>query len=169
MKIKLRYVLMGVLFLVLALTEHCVGPLWWGCNPPYSLCAVAVCAMFAGEKVASLVGLVLGLFSDAMVSGVFGVRAILFLFFGYMIAFFAEKILSRNVFSCILAGTVCVALSELASWGIVSLSSAIPFGAAAQYVFIPRIAMSLPVLPLLYGVFFLLYREPDNSPTARWR
>lgn len=169
MNTKLRYVLIALLFVLLALVEHCTGPLWWSCNPPYLLCAVTVCAMFSGEKSASLFGLVVGLFADTMTAGLFGVRAILFLFFGYMIAFLEEKILSRNLLSCLLAGVVSVAVSELAFWGIAGLSYSVFPASAAQYVLLPRIAMSVPVLLLLYGVFFLLYREQDSSPTARRR
>jgi len=169
MKPKLRIVIIGVLFLLLALTEHCTGPLWWECNPPYLLSAVAICAMFCGEKVASVFGLVSGLFADSMTSGVFGMRAVLFLFFGYMVAFLAEKVLSRNVFSCTLAGVVCVALNELAFWGVANLYDAVPMATAARYVFLPRLAMSLPVLLLLYLFFFLLYRERDVYPTRRRR
>ena len=169
MKTTIRYFLLGLLFLFLALTEHCVGPFWWGCNPPYLLCAVSVCAMFSGEKVASVLGLVAGLFADSMTAGIFGLQAVLFLFFGYIIAFFSEKVLSRNVLTCLLSGLVAVILSELASWGVLCLETPVSLVLAARYVFFPRIVMSFPVLLLLYGVFFLLYREQDSSPTARRR
>ncbi|MBQ4323335.1 MAG: rod shape-determining protein MreD, partial [Clostridia bacterium] len=161
MKVKLRPILIGILFLFLALTEHCTGPLWWECNPPYLLCAVAICSLFGGEKLASILGLVSGLFADSMTSGVFGVRAVLFLFFGYMVAFLAEKVLSRNVFSATLTGLGCVILGELASWGILCLSQSIPFVTAAQFVFVPRVVMSLPVILLLYVLFSFLYRERE--------
>lgn len=167
MKPKLRLILMGILFVFLGLMEHCCGPLWWGCNPPYLLCAVVVCAMFCGEKEASLFGLVSGLFADVMAGGLFGMKAVVYLFFGYMIAFLGEKILSRNVFSCTLAGILSVLLNELAAWGIVSLNTPVPAAAAAQYVFFPRVAMSLPVLLLLYLVFKLLFRERDIYPVRR--
>ena len=169
MKPKLRIVIIGLLFVLLALTEHCTGPLWWECNPPYLLCAVTVCAMFCGEKVASLFGLVAGLFADSMTSGVFGLRAVLYLVLGYLIAFFAEKVLSRNIFTCILTGILSVALNELAFWGVVSLKHTIPLATAAQYVFLPRLTMCLPVLIVLYFLFFLFYREREVYPTRRRR
>ncbi len=167
MKPKLRLVLIGILFLLLGLAEHCIGPFWWGCNPPYLLCAVVVCAMFSGEKTAALFGLFSGLFADAMTSGIFGLKAVIFLFFGYMIAFLAEKILSRNVFSCTLAGILSVALSEFAVWGIENLDHPVPLLTAAQYVFLPRLVMCLPVLLLLYVLFTLLFRERDGYPVRR--
>ncbi len=167
MKQKLRFVLTVLLFLILGLTEHCVGPLWLGCNPPYLLCAVVVCAMFAGEKVAALFGLFSGLFSDAMIPGIFGLRGVLLLFFGYMIAFLTEKIISRNVFSCTVVGILSVALGELALWGIQCMDRPVPFLTAAQYVFLPRVSMSIPVLLLLYVVFTLLFRDRDGYPVRR--
>ena len=161
MKPKLRLILVGILFLILGLGEHCIGPLWWGCNPPMLLCAVTVCAMFSGEKSAALFGLFSGLFADAMVPGVFGLNAVLFLFFGYLIAFLSETVLSRNVFSCTVAGMLTVALCELAGWGVECLSSPIPLPTAAYYVFLPRFVMALPVLLILYLLFSLLFRERD--------
>ena len=164
---KLRFVLIGILFLLLGLTESCVGPLWWGCNPPYLLCAVVVCAMFSGEKAAALFGLFLGLFADSMASGIFGLRGVMYLFFGYMIAFLTEKIISRNVFSCMITGILAVALNELALWGIENLNHPVPFFSAAQYVFLPRLVMGLPVLFLLYLLFFRLYREREGYSVRR--
>ncbi len=167
MKPKIRLLFIGVLFLILGLAEHCVGPVWWGCNPPYLLCTVVVCAMFCGEKAAPLFGLFSGLFADSMASGIFGFRAVTYLIFGYMIAFLVEKILSRNVFSSTLAGVLSVALYEFMLWGIESLDSTIPLLSAARYVFWPRLAMSLPVLLSLYFVFFLLFREREGYPARR--
>ena len=169
MKPKLRIVLIGILFFLFSLTEHCTGPIWWECNPPYSLCCVAVCAMFAGEKVSAIFGLALGLFADAMTAEVFGLRGVLYLFFGYMIAFLAEKVLSRNVFSCVLTGTVSAFLCELALFGVNSLYLKIPFEIAGTYVFLPRVVMSLPVTLLLFGIFWLMYRERDVYPSPRRR
>ncbi len=167
MRAKLKFVWIGLLFAVLGLLEHCVGPLWWGCNPPLLLCTVVVCAMFEGEKAAALFGLFAGLFADAMTSGVFGLKAVLFLFFGYFIAFLEEKILSRNIISSTITGIFCVGLMELIGWMIASLNSTIPFWTAAQYVFLPRLVMSLPVLLLLYIVFILLSRERDGFSVRR--
>ena len=169
MKPKLRIVLVGVLFLLLSLLEHCSGPLWWDCNPPYTLCCVAVCALFAGEKIASVFGLCVGLFADAMTADVFGLRGVLYLFFGYMIAFFAEKVLSRNVFAGTLTGIVTALLCEFALFGVTCLSRPVPFSVAGPYVLLPRFVMSFPVTLLLYGVFWLMYRERDVYPTSRRR
>ena len=167
MKPYLRLILIGLLFLLLGLGEHCIGPLWWGCNPPALLCAVVVCSMFSGEKAAALFGLFSGLFADAMTTGIFGLRAVLFLIFGYMIAFLGETVLSRNVFSCTLAGILSVALSELAVWGLECLSAPVHISDAAQYVFMPRILMALPVLLLLYLIFTLLFRDRDGYVRRR--
>lgn len=167
MKPKLRTAVIGLIFLLLGLIEHCIGPFWFGCNPPYLLCAVVICALFAGEKSAALFGLFSGLFADAMTSGIFGLRAVFFLFFGYMIAFLAEKILSRNVFSGTLAGMLSVGLCELAVWGIECMKTPVPFVTAARYVFLPRLVMALPVLLLLYVLFTLLFRERDGYPVRR--
>ncbi len=167
MKLKWKLLWIGLLFIGLGLAEHCIGPVWWGCNPPLLLCAVVVCAMFEGEKSAALFGLFSGLFADAMLSGVFGLRAVLFLIFGYLIAFLEEKILSRNVFSCTIAGMISVALMELLEWGIVGMNHPVPFWTAAQYVFLPRLAMSLPVLLLLYPLFVLFSRERDGFSPRR--
>jgi rod shape-determining protein MreD len=123
--------------------------------------------MFSGEKAAALFGLVSGLFADAMASGIFGLRAVMFLFFGYMIAFLTEKILSRNVISCALTGILSVGFSELAEWGIFCQNTPVDFATAAQYVFLPRVVMSLPVVLFLYYVFTLLYRERDVYPVRR--
>ena len=169
MKPKLRLILVGILFLLLGLLEHCTGPVWWDCNPPYLLCAVVVCAMFSGEKAAALFGLFCGLLADGMTAGLFGLRGVLYLFFGYIIVFLTEKILSRNVFSCTLTGLLSVALGETAAWGVLCLQVPIPFLIAAQYVFLPRLVLSLPLLVLLYGVFSLLYRESDGFSLGRRR
>lgn len=166
-KFKLKWIWTSLLFLMLALCEHCLGPIWWGCNPPLLLCAVAVCAMFEGEKSAALYGLFAGLFADVMAGGVFGVRGVLFLILGYLIAFLEEKIVSRNVFSCTITGMIAVAVGELAGWGIVCLNSTVSFLTAAKYVFLPRLAMSLPVLLLLYIIFKLLTRERDVFSVRR--
>ena len=166
-KFKLKWIWISLLFLILGLSEHCLGPVWWGCNPPLLLCAVAVCSMFEGEKAGALFGLLAGLFADVMTGGVFGLRAVSFLILGYLIAFLEEKILSRNVFSCTLTGMLSVAVGELAGWGVVCLNSTVPFLTAAQYVFLPRLAMSLPVLFILYIVFKLLSRERDGYSVRR--
>ncbi len=167
MKPKLRLVLIGILFLVLGLAEHCVGPFWWGCNPPYLLCAVVVCAMFCGEKAASLFGLFFGLFADSMASGIFGFRAVTYLIFGYVIAFLVEKILSRNVFSGMITGILSVALYELILWGVEGLNHSVLLLTAAQYIFLPRLVMSLPVLFLLYLLFSLWFRDRDGYSFRR--
>lgn len=169
MKPKLRFAFVGILFLLLGLLEHCTGPLWWDCNPPYLLCAVAVCAMFMGEKSASLLGLFAGLVADAMTDGLFGLRAVMYLILGYLIAFLTEKILSRNVFSCALAGLLSVVLVELAAWGTVCLQQPVSFVSAAEYVFLPRVVLSLPVVLLLYLIFSFLYREGEGYPVRRRR
>ena len=169
MKPKLRIVLIGVLFVLLSLLEHCSGPLWWDCNPPYTLCCVAICALFAGEKVSSIFGLCMGLFADAMNADVFGLRGVLYLFFGYMIAFLAEKVLSRNVLSGVLTGVVSALLCEFAVFGVNTLYRTVPFAVAGTYVLMPRVVMSLPVTLLLYGVFWLTYREREVYPTSRRR
>ena len=167
MKAKLKPIWIGLIFVLLGLCEHCIGPLWWGCNPPFLLCAVVVCAVFEGAKRAALFGLFSGLFADVMVSGVFGMKAVLFLIFGYLMAFLEDKILSRNVVSSTIAGMICVGLMELIGWGIASLQGTVPFWTAAQYVFLPRLVMSLPVLLLLYVVFTLLSRERDGFSVRR--
>ncbi len=167
MKPKVRLILTVILFLLLGLMEFCVGPFWWGCNPPYLLCAVVVCAMFFGEKEAAWFGLFSGLFADSMASGIFGLHAVMYLFFGYMIAFLIEKILSRNVFSCMLTGILFVLLNELALWGIETFDHSISLLTAAQYVFLPRLVMSLPVLFLLYLVFSVMFRERDGYSFRR--
>lgn len=167
MKPNLRLIFTGILFLFLGLMEFCVGPFWWGCNPPYLLCAVAVCAMFFGEKPAALFGLFSGLFADSMASGIFGLHAVMYLFFGYMVAFLTEKIISRNVFSCMITGSFSVILNELALWGIETLDHSIDLLAAAQYVFLPRLVMGLPVLFLLYLVFSAMFRERDGYSFGR--
>ncbi|MBO5214482.1 MAG: rod shape-determining protein MreD [Clostridia bacterium] len=167
MKPKLRLILTGILFLLLGLTEFCVGPLWWGCNPPYLLCAVVVYAMFSGEKSAALFGLFSGLFADSMTSGVFGLHGVMYLFFGYMIVFLTEKIISGNVFSCTITGILTVALNEFALWGIENLDHPTDLLTAAQYVFLPRLVMSLPLLFLLYSLFSFLFRERDGYSAGR--
>lgn len=170
MKPKLRLVLAGVLFLFLGLLEHCSGPLWWDCNPPYLLCCVAVFSMFAGQKSAALFGLAAGLFADFTASGVFGVRAVLYLSLGYLIVFLGEKVLSRNIFTVTLTGVLCVALGEISVWGVVCLGRPEAFAVAAQYVFLPRVAMSIPVVLLLYLFFVLLFGEKEPySPRRRRR
>lgn len=166
-KLIIRWVLMGGLFLLLGLIEHCTGPLWWHCNPPYLLCAVVLCAMFSGEKAASLYGLFSGLFADAMTAGVFGLHGAIYLIVGYLVAFLTEKILSRNVFSCTLTALLFVGLNEALSYLIVTLGSPISLSAALQYVFLPRLVMSLPVILILYVLFVLLYREREAYPTRR--
>ena len=167
MKPKFRLIVTGILFLFLGLIEFCIGPFWWGCNPPYLLCAVVVCAMFFGEKSAAWFGLFSGLFADAMASGIFGLHAVMYLLFGYMIAFLTEKILSRNVFSCMITGIFSVVLNEVVLWGIETLNHPIDFLTAAQYVFLPRLVMSLPVLFLLYLVFSAMFRERDGYSFRR--
>ncbi|MBO5248770.1 MAG: rod shape-determining protein MreD [Clostridia bacterium] len=167
MKPKLRWIITGILFLILGLTEHCVGPFWWGCNPPYLLCCVVVCAMFFEEKTASLFGLIFGLFADSMSSGIFGFRGVLYLCFGYLVAFLSERVLSRNVFSSTLTGILSVALAEIISWGVENLNHTVPFVQAARYVFLPRLVMALPVMLLLYVVFTVLFRERDSYPVRR--
>lgn len=167
MKPKLRLVFIGILFLLLGLAEHCVGPFWWGCNPPYLLCAIVICAMFCGEKSAALFGLFAGLFADSMASGIFGFRAVTYLIFGYIIAFLVEKIISRNVFSAIFTGILSVALYEILLWGVESLDHQVEFLTVAQYILLPRLVMSLPVLFLLYLVFTLLFRDRDGYSFRR--
>lgn len=167
MKPKFRLVLAGILFLFLGLLEHCVGPFWWGCNPPYLLCSVVVFSMFSQEKSSALFGLFSGLFADSMTAGIFGLRGVMYLFFGYFIAFLTEKILSRNVFSCALTGILSVALSELAFWGIENLNYSVSLQTAAQYVFLPRLVMCLPVILCLYFLFSLLFRERDGYSFRR--
>ncbi len=162
MKPKLRLFDIALLFLLCGLAEHCIGPLWWGCNPPYLLCATVVCSLFSGEKSAALFGLFAGLFADSVSAGVFGLRGVMFLVFAYLLAFFAEAFLTRNVFTCLLSGVVTVGLSELAVFGIENLSHPVAFPTAAYYIFLPRLVMSVPVLLLLYVVFSLLFRERDG-------
>lgn len=167
MRAKLKPIWIGLIFVLLGLCEHCIGPLWWGCNPPLLLCAVVICSMFEGAKYGALFGLFAGLFADIMVPGVFGLKAVLFLILGYLVAFLEDKILSRNILSSTLAGMVCVALMEIIGWGIASLQGSVPFLTAAQYVFLPRLAMSLPVLLLLYFVFTLLSRDREGFSARR--
>ncbi len=167
MKPKIRLLILSLLFLLLALTEHCIGPFWWGCNPPYLLCFTVVCALFSGEKTAAIFGLLAGLVADSASAGVFGLRAVMFLVFAYLLAFFTEAFLSRNVFTCLLSGVVTVGLSELAVFGIENLSHPVPIQTAAYYIFLPRLVMSVPLLLLLYIVFSLLFRERDGYPVRR--
>ena len=58
-------------------------------------------------------------------------------------------------------------LNELFSYVIATLSSPISLSAAMQYVFLPRLVMSLPVILILYVLFVLLYREREAYPTRR--
>lgn len=170
MKPKLRMILIGILFLFLGLLELCTGPLWWGCNPPYLLCATAVLACFAEEKTASLFGLAAGLIADFCSLGVFGIRAVLYLAIGYLTVFALETFLSRNVFSGVLLGILSVAVAELAAWGIAGLGGTVyPFAFAARTVFLPRLSMSVPVILLLYALFRVMYRERDSYPVRRRR
>ena len=81
--------------------------------------------------------------------------------------FRASRILSRNIFSCTLTALLCVGLNELFSYVIATLSSPISLSAAMQYVFLPRLVMSLPVILILYVLFVLLYREREAYPTRR--
>lgn len=159
---KWKRVLFAVLiFAVLSILENETGPVWNGCNPPYLLCGVILCAVFFGAGAGCCAGLVCGLLADVFSSHIFGFRAILFLILAYLTAFLADTVLSRSWFSCLLCGTVSSAVCECALWLAVSLRTPIPADDAFFYVIMPRTAMSVPVTLLLYLLFARISRERE--------
>lgn len=150
---KKRMLLLIPLYFVFLAAETCFGPVWFDCMPPFLLCFTVYCAVFINEKAAAAVGLLSGLILDVSSSYVFGLRAVLYLLIGYLAGILAETVLSRNLFSALLLGVFFCFAAEAAVWGVLCLKTPIPFRAAAWYVLLPRTAMSLPLLLLLYPVF----------------
>ena len=103
---KVRILLYSLFLTLLYLLAYIITPLRFnGVSPSYLLCAVVALGLFENEYFGAIYGLVFGLISDLVGSGIFGFNALLFAAVGYTVGYLAENRISSNLLACELIRT----------------------------------------------------------------
>lgn len=151
-----RVIRYSFLFLILWLMESIVCPITLrGIYPEYILVSVICLSMREYEKTGAIFGLIFGLLSDFTCSGVFGVKGVFFMAFGYVIGLLSRKYIDLNFMSACLVTVVCSSLFFFFTGLVGSFFVHETFYSVLSHIIIPKLVLTLPVILPVYPLSFL--------------
>ena len=157
----------SLLLLILLMLQYTFVPVRYGqASPDYVLILAVVAAMFSGHKFGAVFGLVAGMLCDFADGMFFGMKAVLFAVFGYLIGFLVYKILAVNFLTVTLLFSVVFLATETIVLGFYSFFvRGAAFGALFVNDILPSGLLSLPFVYLIYGMakLFFLWREKKEK------
>lgn len=161
---KVRILLYSLFLTLLYMLAYIITPLRFnGVSPSYLLCAVVALGLFENEYFGAIYGLVFGLISDLVGSGVFGFNALLFAAVGYTVGYLAENRIRSNLLACELICVLCVFCRDtaLALWNRIFYGA--DFFPALLKTVLPSVLLTAVVAVVIYFAVKLI------GTNRKWR